>query len=92
MSPEESGGETVKRPHLDRLRSDEGRHPAPHLVGGLVREGERDDPLRRDARRDEVRDAVRHHASLATARPCQHQERPLDVRGRPPLGVVECLE
>ena len=46
-----------------------------HLARGLVREGDGQDVLRRDALVDEVRDAVGDDARLAGARPGQDQNR-----------------
>jgi hypothetical protein len=89
---QQPGGEAVEGAHLDRLRTGQGRHAAAHLVGRLVGEGEGDDLLRTNARGDQVGDAVRDDAGLAAARPCQHEQRPLDVRGSLSLGVVEGVE
>jgi len=82
----------MKGSHLDRLGPDQFGHPPPHLVGSLVREGQGNDLGRRHAGGDQVGDAAGHHPRLAAARPCQHQQRPLDVRRRRPLGLVETVE
>ena len=70
VSAEETGGEPMKCSHLDRLRSDELRHTATHLVCGFVRERQRHDLLGRDTGKDQVRDPVCHDACLAAPWPC----------------------
>ena len=56
-------------PHLLGDRTDQLGHPALHLVGGLVGEGDGQDLERRDTLvLDEVGDAVGEHAGLARAR------------------------
>jgi hypothetical protein len=67
---EQTGREAMERPHFHRLWADHVGDAPPHLVGGLVRERERDDPCGRDSGRDQVRDPMRHHASLAAPRAC----------------------
>ena len=64
-----------------------------HLVGGAVREGDREDLVRlRADRADQVRDAVREHPRLARARAGDHEHRPLGVEHGVALGFVQPRE
>ena len=92
IPPQQPGREPVEGAHLHRLRPHQGRHPPAHLVGGLVGEGEGHDRSGRNPGRNQVGDAVGHHPGLPAPRACQHEQRPLDVGGRLPLGVVETVE
>jgi hypothetical protein len=92
VSPQQPGGEAVKGPHLDGLRPDQFGHPAPHLVGGLVGEGERHNRGGGHPHGDQVGHALGDDPGLAAARPCQHQQRPLDVGGGLTLGLVQAVE
>ena len=60
-----------------------------HLAGGAAREGEQEDPLRRDAALDEVRDAVDERARLARARAGDDEQRPVAERDGARLLRVE---
>ena len=62
----------VERAHADAARAVVGEHlrdARAHLLGGLVREGQREDALRRHALLDHVGDARGQHARLARAGP-----------------------
>ena len=89
MPAQEAGGEPVECAHLDWLRPDEGRDAPPHLVGGLVREGQGDDLASRDALCDEVGDAAGDHTRLPAAGAGQHEQGAIHVGGCLPLGIVE---
>ena len=56
---------------------DHRREPLAHFVRGLVRESDREDVLRRDALRDEIRHPRGDHARLAGARARENQQRTL---------------
>jgi hypothetical protein len=64
-------------------------HAVAHLARGLVRERDREDVLRGHPALEQVRDAVRHHARLAGARPCEHEQRSVAVEDRRALRLVE---
>src|SRR5664280_3542099 len=80
-------------PHAPAPGADQRGNSIAHLAGRLVGEGDRKDLARPYiARRQEVGDPVRQHASLARPRPGDDQQwRPL-VDDRGPLLGVEALE
>ena len=88
VPPQLPGGEPVEGAHLHRLRPDQVGHAPAHLVGGLVGEGECHDRGGGHADRDEVGHAMGDDPGLAAARPCQHQQRPLDMGGGGTLRLV----
>ncbi len=70
-----------------------GCHALPHLVGGLVGEGDRQNAGTRDAVRfHQVRHAVRDDARLAAAGAGQQQERSFDVRDGSLLLRIQALK
>jgi len=93
-----AAGEMKER--LGNLLGPDARGPAEqpldspaHLLRGLVRERDRQDLARlRLVGVDQVGDPVRQHARLAAARAGQDQQRPLAVRDRLPLGLVQALQ
>ena len=71
-------------------RTDERRHPFPHLARGLVGKGYREDFTGLgDALRENVRNTLRDHAGLAAARPREYQQRSFSVRNRLPLCRIQ---
>jgi hypothetical protein len=86
----------VERAHPEVARdalADDPVEPAAHLAGRFVRERDGEDAVRRHAVvRDEVRDAEHDDARLAAARAREDEQRPVDVRGRAGLGLVELRE
>ena len=67
-------------PQATRIAAQELGDTRAHLAGSLVREGDREDALRRDAvLRDEVGDPRRQDSGLARPRPGEHEERSLRV-------------
>ncbi len=66
---------------LREVVAQEAREAGAHLAGGLVRERDGEDAVRRDPRaRDEVRDAVGDDAGLAAARAGEHEQGAARVR------------
>jgi len=63
-----------------------------HLAGGAPREGEEQDPLRRDAALDQVRDAVDERARLARAGAGDDEQRPVAERDGALLLRVERVD
>ena len=79
-----------REPDRGGLASHQLLDPLAHLGGGLVGEGHRQDPLRRDAAGgDQPGDAVGEDAGLAAARAGEHEERPLGRLDRAALLGVE---
>jgi hypothetical protein len=88
-----AGGVEGHHPHPPLDLADERGDPLAHLVGGLVGEGDREDLVRpRLARREQPGDPVGEHPGLARPGAGQHQQRPLAVGDRLPLGLVEVGE
>lgn len=80
-------------PDVGAGRSDQAGDAVAHLARGLVREGDREDaPWRRDALRDQVRDAVRQHAGLAAAGAGHDEQRAFGGDGRLALLRIEALD
>ena len=77
--------------HIPRVPLTEQPLDAPaHLLGGLVGERDREDlPRLRLVGVDQERDAMGEHACLAAARAGEDQQRPLAMRDRLALGLVE---
>ena len=90
---EHPAADRVERPHPHGAgdgRADQPLHASAHLAGGLVREGDGQDPLRGHAPvANQRRDAKRQHPRLAGAGAGEDQERPVAVVDRLPLGGVE---
>ena len=81
------------QPHPARAPAEQPFDTAGHLLRRLVRERDREDLVRLClVGVDQVRDAVRQHARLAAARAGEDQQRPLAVRNRLALGLVEAFE
>ncbi len=77
-------------PHQARYAADQLLDALPHLGGGLVGEGDREDLAgARLARGDQVGDAVRQRPGLPGAGAREHQQRPLPVLHRLALGRVQ---
>ena len=92
VAAQDTRAERVERAGLDvpATLADEADDPLAQLGRGLVREGDREDPERRDALdADEVGDAVREHARLAGSGAGQDQERAFRRRDGPCLLRVE---
>ena len=89
MPPQQPGGKPMEGAHLHRLRADEMRDTLPHLVSSFVGEGQGHDRLRPHPAGNHVGDAVGDHTRLSTARASHHQQRPIDMRGRLLLGLIE---
>ena len=88
-----AGGVEGHQPHPARAVAEQPLDALAHLLGRLVGEGDRQDLARlRLVGVDQVGDAVGEHARLAGARPREDQQRPLAVRHRLPLGLVEALQ
>ena len=85
-----AGGVEGHHPAGARGRADEVLDALPHLGGGLVREGDREDlgRLRAD-RGEQVGDPAREHAGLARPRSRDHEHRPLGREDGLPLGRIE---
>ena len=80
-------------PHRAGRAADQQLDPLAHLLGGLVGEGDREDLVGpRLAGPQQVGDPVREHAGLARAGAREDQQRPLAVRHRVALGLVQALE
>ena len=78
------------QPHPARRATQQPADALAHLLGGLVREGDRQDLVGLGlVGVDQVRHAVRQHARLPTARAREDQQRPLAMRDRLSLGLVE---
>ncbi len=78
VGPQHPHAHRVERehPHRPHARSAELAEPLAHLARGLVGEGDREDLVRADPEvADEVRDAEREHARLATAGARKHEQR-----------------
>ena len=73
MPAEEAGPKAVERAHLHRLRANQFGDPAAHLVGRLIGEGQRHNPLRWHTLGNQVRQTTRDHTGLPAAGPCQHE-------------------
>ena len=84
VSPQEPRARRVERADPELLRElfpEQTREPRAHLARRLVRERDREDAVRRDARLGhEVRDAIGDDARLSAARAREDEERPVDVR------------
>ena len=93
---QDPGAEGVEGAHLDLppvVRADEGDDPLAHLAGGLVREGDGEDPPRGDVPdADEVGDAVGDDPRLARSGAGEDEERPLGRRDGAGLLGVEAGE
>ena len=92
LAPKEPRGERVEGadPEPGRIPLEQPADPVLHLAGGLVGEGDGEDPLGRDAVPvDQRGDPHGEHAGLARARAGEHQHRPVDVLHRLPLRGVE---
>ena len=77
-------------PHALRRATDQPCNAVAHLAGGLVRERNGEDPVRRDILRfDQARNPGREHTRLARPRPCQHQQRTMGVHDCVVLGAVQ---
>jgi len=75
------------------LGREEPLEAAAHLAGRLVREGDGQDAVRRDARaRDEVRDAVGDDPCLAAARAGEHEQGAVHVLDGIGLRLVQTLQ
>ena len=67
-------------PQIARRRTDHALEPRLHFAGGLVREGDRKNAIRSDARSSEqVGDAVRKNARLAAAGTGEYQNRAIGL-------------
>ena len=87
-----AGGVEGHQPHPARLGPEQALDPPAHLLGRLVGERDREDLARVGlAGEEQERDPVGEHARLAAARPREDEERPLAVRNRLALGLVEAL-
>ena len=81
------------QPHAARAVAEQPLDALAHLLGGLVRERDREDLARlRLVGVDQERDPVGQHARLAAARAGEDQQRPLAVRDGLALGLVEALQ
>ena len=70
MPAEEAGPKAMKCAHLHRLRADQFGDPAAHLVGRLVGEGQRHDPLRWHTLGNQVGQTMRDDTGLSATGPC----------------------
>src|SRR5579884_2913155 len=95
LAPEQTHAEGVKRTDsnpLSRL-SRQGRDSLLHLPRRLVREGDSQDVVRADVSYvDQVGDTMREDARLATAGTGEDEHRPVAVRHRLTLWLVEGIE
>jgi hypothetical protein len=88
-----AGGVERHDPHRAGRAADEQLDPLAHLLRGLVGERDREDLVRaRLAGPHQVGDPVGQHARLARPGAGQDQERPLAVRHRVALGLVEAFQ
>ena len=90
--PQQPGAEAVERADPDGRIAGEPLDAAAHFVGGLVREGQREDVLPGDALFQQPGDAMRDHAGLAAARAGQNQQGPVEVRNRLALRIGESIQ
>jgi hypothetical protein len=80
-------------PHTPRDATDQGSDPIAHLVGRLVREGDRQDLIRVcPPGRQQPGDPVRQGTGLARSRPGEDQQRPLVEGDRLALRAVQARE
>ena len=80
-------------PHVLRCRPHQVADPLAHLAGGLVREGDGQDPLRMHPfTGDQVGDAVGEHPGLAGTGTCHHQQWTRRVHDRIQLIGVQTRE
>ena len=93
VSPQDLGGHRVEGAEPAQAfggRADLGGDPLPHLLGGLVGEGDGEDlPRLRPAGGEKVRKARGQHAGLARARARQHQHGALCRFNSRPLLRIE---
>jgi hypothetical protein len=82
----------VERVHPHPTRHAQRRDSLAHLVGRLVREGDREHVAWRHAALHEVGGPPRDHARLAAARARDHQQRTVAVLDGLSLGVAESRE
>jgi len=80
--------EAVKCAQPDVLARGQQFQPAAHLIRSLVREGQRQNLVRRDAMREQISDAMRDDARLAAAWTGENQERSFEVLDRLALAAV----
>ena len=90
--PQQPGAEAVERADPDRPARGQPLHPAAHLLGRLVGEGQGEDLLVGDAFGQQPGDAVGDHPGLSAARPGQDQQRPFEVQHGLALGVGQSFE
>ena len=80
-------------PHRAHATPDQQPDTLTHLLGGLVREGDREDLVRlRGAGREQIRDPVGQDPGLARPGTGEDQERPAGVGDRVTLGLVQPLQ
>jgi hypothetical protein len=94
---QEAGREAVERggdeaASARKIRRQQFLDAAPHLRGGLVGEGHREDRPRRHALRDQPRDAPGDDAGLARTGPRKHERRPFEVGRGVALRVGQSVE
>ncbi len=82
VATENAHAQRMERADVGPAGRSEGGGPLAHLLGGLVRKGDRADVVRPDAGIDQRGDAARDDPRLSTARSGQDQQRAVPVRDR----------
>jgi hypothetical protein len=95
LAPEDPAARGVERenPQAPRVLLEQVVEARPHLVGGLVRECDRENLVRlRADRADQVRDAVGEHAGLPRSRSGHDEHGPFGEQNRVALGRIQAGE